>query len=117
MATLTGRNIPQVNDESGTASVTSATDIFAIDTTGVEKIAVQVTSAGSATITYECSNDNSTWVGVSGYTPAAPATETVATSTTAALWVFRCEARYFRARVSAYTSGTVTVVWRTTARV
>src|SRR5574337_258887 len=89
-------------------SVTSAISVFSVDTMGFKRIAVQVTSAGTTcTITYEASANNVNWVGVSGYAPNTPATETVATSTTAVATVFRCDLRYFRARVSTYTSGTV----------
>lgn len=99
-----------------TASVTSATDLFAIDTSGFDRIAVQVTSAGTTcTITYEVSNDNNTWVTVGGYAPATPATETSVSSTSTGMLVFRIDARYFRARVSTYGSGTVTVYAHATA--
>lgn len=94
------------------ASVTSATNLFSVDTTGYNSIAVQVTSAGTTcTITYEASEDNTNWVNAVGYSPnnngnTAPSS----TSTTAQIFVFPCIARYFRARVSTYTSGTVTAL-------
>jgi len=92
-----------------TGSVTAAGNLFSVDTQGYKRVAVNVSSAGTTcTITYEASPDNVNWVGVSGYAPNAPATETVATTTTAVATVFRCDLRYFRARVSTYTSGTVT---------
>lgn len=95
---------------SGSASVTSATNLFSIPVGGFDRIAVQVTSAGTTcTISYEVSLDNSTWVAAAGYAPSAPATETVTTTTSAVMTVFRCDAAYFRARVSTYGSGTVAV--------
>lgn len=96
----------------GSASVTSATNLFSIPTDGFDRISVQVTSAGSTcTISYEVSNDNSNWELVGGYDSADPATETVTTTTTAVMTVFRCDCRYFRARVSTYGSGTVAVTF------
>lgn len=92
-----------------TGSVTSATNLFSVDTQGYKRIAVNVSSAGTTcTVTYEASADNVNWVSVAGYAPSAPATETVASTTTAVATVFRTDLRYFRARVSTYTSGTVT---------
>ncbi len=101
---------PVVSTEnySGTFSLTSAATLFSVPVGGFDRIAVQITSAGTTcTVTYEVSNDNSTWVGVSGYAPSAPQTETVATTTSAGMTVFRADAAYFRARVSTYGSGTV----------
>ena len=48
-------------------SATSAAVLFTQDCVGYESISVQVTSAGSScTITYETSDDNSTWVSSAG---------------------------------------------------
>lgn len=93
----------------GTVSATSAATLFSVDTTGFNGMSVHVTSAGTTcTITYEISNDNTNWNStlliradaVSNVTP---------TSTITGIFVCPLEARYFRARVSTYTSGTVTV--------
>jgi len=93
------------------AGVTSATTIFSQDMTGYRSISVQVTSAGSGcTITYETSDDNSTWVSASGLISSATATGAVTTTTAAQVTTFPRRSRYFRARVSTYGSGTVTVV-------
>jgi hypothetical protein len=89
-------------------SVTSATTLFSFDTTGYGSIDVQVTSAGTTcTITYEGSNDNTNWIAVPG-NPQVSGTITPATTSTATgVWQFPATTRYFRARVSTYTSGTV----------
>ena len=93
-------------------SVTSAAVLFTQDMTGYESITVQVTSAGTTcTITYETSDDNTNWVSSSGMSSAQVGlTALVTTSTTALLLQFPRRGRYFRARVSTYGSGTVTVV-------
>ena len=95
---------------SGTA--TSATVLFTTSMLNYESITVQVTSAGtSCTITYETSEDGVTWQSVMGLTVSnAGASINTATSTTPVIMQFPRKASIFRARVSAYGSGTVSVV-------
>ena len=90
----------------GTTS--SAATMFSIDTTGYRSISLQIPSIGSMTVSFEGSNDNSSWTAVSaqhqtnvGYTPAQ-------TTTLVGVYIIPCSTRYFRARVSSYSSGTVT---------
>ena len=91
-------------------SQTSASVLFTQDCTGYNSISVQVTSAGTTcTITYEGSNDNTNWLSVEGVANTSTGGLAAAT-TTAVNAIFPCAMRYFRARVSTYTSGTVTVV-------
>lgn len=92
-------------------SVTSATTLFTVaDTSGYGSISVQVTSAGTTcTITYEVSEDGTTWTSVVGYTPTTNSATPSSTSGTVGLTYFPIVAKQFRARVSTYTSGTVTV--------
>ena len=95
---------------SGTA--TSAAVLFTTSMLNYESITVQVTSAGtSCTITYETSDDNSNWYSCAGL-PANSVGSQVAstTSTIATLIQFSRKGLYFRARVSTYGTGTVTVV-------
>lgn len=73
-------------------------------------ISVQIVSAGTATITFEASNDGgTTWVATTGNGVGSAGAATT-TSTTAGIFVFPAQTRAFRARVSAYTSGTVSGV-------
>ena len=97
----------------GNASVSSATNLFSIDTTGYNGISVQITSPGTTcTVTYEGSNDNATWVAINGTLSTGAASNTPATTTTtAAVVVWALGLRYFRARVSTYGSGTVTAYY------
>lgn len=110
-----GVQVPNVQGYDGVAipavSVTSAATLFTVaDTSGFSSISIQVTSAGSGTITYEVSEDGTTWFSVAGTTPLNTGTTApVTTSTTAVLLQFPLPAKQFRARVSAYTSGTITV--------
>jgi hypothetical protein len=95
---------------SGTA--TSAAVLFTTSMLNYESITVQVTSAGtSCTITYETSDDEVTWQSVSGLTVSNNgASANTLTSTTAIILQFPRKALFFRARVSTYGSGTVSVV-------
>lgn len=94
-------------------SVSSATTLFTVaDTSGYGSISVQVTSAGTTcTITYEVSEDGVTWVSTFGRTPtfSSGANTGATSSTTATQLIFPLLSKMFRARVSTYTSGTVTI--------
>jgi hypothetical protein len=95
----------------GPASLTSTGTLFTVaDTTGYGSISVQVTSAGvGATITYQASEDGTTWTSVAGWGPGAVSATTPSTqSTSAGLLYFPTTAKQFRAQITAYTSGTVT---------
>ena len=95
---------------SGTA--TSAAVLFTTSMLNYESITVQVTSAGTGcTITYETSDDNTNWVSIGGLNANAVGTLTTSTTSTAATMIqFSRKGLYFRARVSTYGSGTVTVI-------
>jgi len=100
-----------------TASVSAASVLFTVDMTNWRSVLLQVTSAGSScTIIYECSNDQSGWTPVMGnftnYSSASTLGAVVASSTTAAAQMqLPKRAKYFRARVSVYGSGTVSVAY------
>jgi len=95
---------------SGTA--TSAAVLFTTSMLNYESITVQVTSAGtSCTITYETSDDNTTWYTCAGLLAQNTGTFSVtSTSTAIQMAQFARKAMYFRARVSTYGSGTVSAV-------
>jgi hypothetical protein len=95
---------------SGTA--TSAAVLFTTSMLNYESITVQVTSAGtSCTITYETSEDNSNWILISGLSFTNTGSSALATTSSAVGGIqFARKGLYFRARVSAYGSGTVTAI-------
>jgi len=95
---------------SGTA--TSAAVLFTTSMLNYESITVQVTSAGtSCTITYETSEDGVNWQTTSGLaTSNIGGSANTTTSTIALILQFPRKASIFRARVSTYGSGTVSVV-------
>ncbi len=89
-----------------------ATVLFTTSMLNYESITVQVTSAGtSCTIIYEASEDGVTWQVVSGLTASSVgASANTTTSTALTILQFPRKASFFRARVSTYGSGTVSVV-------
>jgi hypothetical protein len=95
---------------SGTA--TSAAVLFTTSMLNYESITVQVTSAGtSCTITYETSDDNVNWGSASGLVANNNGQNLLSiTSTGTGMSQFARKGLYFRARVSTYGSGTVTVI-------
>lgn len=98
-----------------TASVSAASVLFTVDMTNWRSVLLQITSAGSScTVIYECSNNQIGWYPVMGsstnYSSASTLGAVVASSTTTAIQMqFPKRAKYFRARVSVYGSGTVSV--------
>lgn len=85
--------------------------LFTQDMLGYESISVSVISPGTTcSIAYETSDDNTNWFATAGLvSSAAGASLPVTTSNSSLMLVFPKRGRYFRARVSAYGSGTVTV--------
>ena len=88
------------------------TVLFTTSMLNYESITVQVTSAGTnCVITYETSDDNSNWVNSAGLNAASVGTSGLSPITsTAVITQFPRKALYFRARVSTYGLGTVSVV-------
>jgi hypothetical protein len=93
------------------ASVTSATTVVSASTASFMGGAFHVTSAGTTcTITYEQSNDGTNWVTLPIINAAAATSTPATTSTAAGVYSYVSSAAFVRARVSTYTSGTVSVV-------
>jgi len=101
---------PDCLDVSG--SVSSADVLFTVDMLNYQSITVHIISAGSGcTITWECSANQIDWLATAGVTISPSfSTNSFSTNTGAisAVTLAR-KLRYFRARVSVYGSGTVTV--------
>lgn len=96
------------------ASVSAASVLFTVDMANWRSVLLQVTNAGSScTVTYECSNDQSSWSVVCGTVAAASNTggSFISSSATLTSAAFCKRAKYFRARVSVYGSGTVSVAY------
>jgi hypothetical protein len=80
--------------------------IFNVDTTGYNSIILQLTGTWSATITFQVSNDGSTWSSTLAW-PVAGAAAPVSTATANGQWIIPTSGRFFRAQVTAWTSGLV----------
>lgn len=92
-------------------SVTSATTVVSASNNLYMGGSFQVTNAGTTcTITYEQSNDGTTWVTLPVISAALPTAAPTTTSTAAGIYSYVSAAAFVRARVSTYTSGTVAVV-------
>jgi len=115
-ATADAARVPVALLDGASVSGTSTTQavLFSVDMLGSMSISVETTAIGSATITYEVSDSQATWWPALG-NGVGNAVQLSSSSTTG-LMVFPRTARYFRARVSAYTSGTTTVVGTLSAR-
>jgi len=89
-----------------------ATVLFTTSMLNYESITVQVTSAGTnCVITYDTSEDGVNWQTTSGLTTSnIGASANTTSSTTAIILQFPRKSLFFRARVSTYGSGTVSVV-------
>jgi hypothetical protein len=92
-------------------SVTSATTVVSASNNLYMGGSFQVTSAGTTcTITYEQSNDGTNWVTLPVVSAASANAAPATTSTAAGVFTYVSSAAFVRARVSTYTSGTVSVV-------
>ncbi len=92
-------------------SVTSATNVVSVSNNLYMGGSFHVTSAGTTcTITYEQSNDGTNWVTLPVISAAAANAAPTTTSTAVGIYSYVSSSAFVRARVSTYTSGTVSVV-------
>jgi hypothetical protein len=105
-----GVNVDNVADGLTTSgSVSSAATVVSVSTAGFSGGSFQVSGTFVGTVTFEQSNDNATWVVMPVISASSAGATPATTATTADLYDFESGAAYVRARVSAYTSGTVAV--------
>ena len=86
--------------------------VVQLETTGYNSVSVQVVPgpiAFSGTITFQVSNDGSTWNSVLAW-PVAGGTAPVSSTNASGQWLVPAIGRFFRAQVTAYTSGMAVVV-------
>lgn len=94
---------------SGSASANN-TDLVSQDVSLYRNVSVQVTGTWSATLTFQWSNDNSTWVLAQLLNTSSTSNVPTSTASANALFVGPVQARYFRVRTTTYASGTANVV-------
>jgi hypothetical protein len=91
-----------------TPATSTATLFSASTTAGYRACVVQLTGTWTGTVTWEVSNDNTTWVVATAYQPGNPGSSGPSTTATGnGVYIIRTAAKFVRGRVSAYTSGTV----------
>lgn len=82
--------------------------LFDIDVTNYEVVSVQITGTYVATVAYEMSNNRTDWIAVAGLDVANLGTSGLVTTTTNnGIRMFPTKGCFFRARISAFTSGSV----------
>ncbi|WP_298191313.1 hypothetical protein [Novosphingobium sp.] len=92
-------------------SVTSASTVVSASNNLYMGGSFHVTNAGTTcTVTYEQSNDGTNWVTLPVVAAASPTAAPATTSTVSGVYSYVSSAAFVRARVSTYTSGTVSVV-------
>ena len=100
------------DNQSATGSLNRIGAVVNLETTGYNSVSVQVVPgpvAFSGTITFQASNDGTTWNSVLAW-PVAGGTAPVSTTTGSGQWLIPSVGRFFRAQVTAYTSGIAVVV-------
>lgn len=94
-----------------TGSISRLGAAVQLETTGYNSIGVQVVPGPVAfvgTITFQVSNDGSTWNPVLAW-PVAGGTAPVTSTTASGQWIVPAVGRFFRAQVTTYTSGIAVV--------
>lgn len=90
-----------------TAAVSAAnSDLFSVATGTSTYFSVQLTGTWVGTVTFQASNDNSTWYSTAAISVGSGAY--VNTATAVGMYYIPATGKYIRARVTAYTSGSVT---------
>jgi len=102
-------NFPDGTPVTVTAGAAVNAVLFSVDTLGSAGVAFQTTGTFVATIIFEVSNDNTNWT--AGYALGGSTNGINNTATASNVMYFiPANARYARARLTAYTSGSVTAV-------
>jgi hypothetical protein len=94
---------------SGTAGSLNADLIASTDcgTPGYQWVSIHITGTFTGTLTFQVSNDNSNWISCAMSRPDFTATTAFTTNTSSSVMIVgSIPGRYFRARMTAYTSGT-----------
>lgn len=109
-----GTNVGAVTATTVTGSANGAGqfEVTAIDVSAYKTISLQRTGTYNLTCQFECSNDNTTWVACPMQNVASVplAENTSVTGVGNGLFSASVNFKYFRSRISAYTSGTVSTI-------
>lgn len=78
--------------------------VILLDTIGFNSVVVQLQGTFAGTISFQVSNDTTTWAAVAGWATTGAAAP-ITTATAVGQWVFPCAGRYFRVQVTTAGSG------------
>jgi hypothetical protein len=78
--------------------------ILMVDTTGYNSVAMQLANVFTGTVTFQASNDGSTWASVLAW-PSAGGTAPVTTATAVGQWLIPAAGRFIRAQLTTAGSG------------
>lgn len=78
--------------------------LFSCDTTGYQSVSVQILGVWAGTVTFYVSNNGSDWISVAGYAVGSGSVM-VTTASSNGMFSFPTAGRYFKAQLTAYTSG------------
>lgn len=93
-------------NSTGSAGSLNADLIAAIDVGGYQSVEVQITGSWVGTITFQGSDDNSTFFSVNASDTSSPLRGPVVSTAANGMFYVPLTFRYFRCRMTAYTSGT-----------
>jgi len=91
----------------GSASANSIDLVASTDVRAYKCWSLQLSGTFVASVSVQCSNDNTTWYSMVGSQVNSAATTPTTTFTAAGMWNGMIQGRYIRVRTFAYTSGTV----------
>ena len=98
-----------LDNKATTGSISALGDVVSVSTAGFMGGSFHVTAAGTATITYEQSNDGVNWISLLLFNASNATALPQSTTTAAGIYNYNTTAAFIRARVSTYTSGTVAI--------
>lgn len=104
------------NDTTASGSLTAVEQAVTLTLQGRAGAAALITGTWVATLAFEGSVDGTTWIGIETYAPSTASESVQSTTTVNGTFQFMSRAGFqqVRARVSAYTSGTLVVTLRAT---
>jgi hypothetical protein len=102
--TDSGGVFPAETTFTGSRNGAQAGTIVQVDTTGYNSVAMQLAGTFTGTVTFQASNDGTTWASVTAW-PTAGGTAPVSTATAVGQWLIPAAGRFIRAQLTTAGSG------------
>jgi hypothetical protein len=99
-----GGVFPAETTFTGSRNGAQAGTIVQVDTTGYNSVAMQLAGTFTGTVTFQASNDGTTWASVTAW-PVAGGTAPVSTATAVGQWLIPAAGRFIRAQLTTAGSG------------